>query len=413
MPENFGDDHPGDLLIEVFGTFLGKRSERMTIRWREARPRSGDVSGEARVPRLLRFPTLAASQEPAPSLAEEAPAAESSSPRGESLGEAAETCHDLPLANAGWKERQVALSRLRSVTICGRGVTISSDLIAALIERGIQLSFLSGRGDPVASLHSPALGATVQTRRAQLAAYETPLGLELARTFVQGKLRTQRHNLLYFAKYLKQAHAERYEAILRKCDALSNLRRQVLGLPTTGNRSPNLRDRLMGFEGTGGRLYWEAVAVLLSGKIEFPGRATRGATDPVNAALNYGYGILYAQVFGAVVNAGLEPFAGFLHVDRPGKPSLVLDLVEEFRAPAVDRPILAWLNQGGVPQTDEHGLDSPAKRTIADRVLSRLNTPVPFTGKRFRLRMVIQMQARALAGTLRGERNYRPFASRW
>jgi len=57
----------------------------------------------------------------------------------------------------------------------------------------------------------------------------------------------------------------------------------------------------------------------------------------VNSALNYGYGILYGQVWGAVMNAGFEPFAGFLHLDRPGKPSLVLDLIEEFRQPIVDR----------------------------------------------------------------------------
>ena len=57
----------------------------------------------------------------------------------------------------------------------------------------------------------------------------------------------------------------------------------------------------------------------------------------MNALLNYGYGILYSQVWSALTLAGLEPFAGFLHVDRPGKPSLVLDFIEEFRQPIVDQ----------------------------------------------------------------------------
>jgi CRISPR-associated protein Cas1 len=63
-------------------------------------------------------------------------------------------------------------------------------------------------------------------------------------------------------------------------------------------------------------------------ELDWPGRQTQGATDPLNAALNYCYGVLYAQVERALVLAGLDPYGGFLHVDRPGKPSLTLDLIE-------------------------------------------------------------------------------------
>ena len=99
-------------------------------------------------------------------------------------------------------------------------------------------------------------------------------------------------------------------------------------------------------EGVAGRLYWEAVKEIVESKVEFMGRVHRGASDAVNALLNYGYGILYSHVWGAVANAGLEPFAGYLHVDRPGKPSLILDMVEEFRQPVVDRTVIAFINLG-------------------------------------------------------------------
>lgn len=403
-------DHPGDLVIDLFGTFLGKRSERMTIRWREP-VASGDQplpeDGQAQ-PRVLPLRgSESARRRDVPNRA--ARLVEQIL----ELAEPPETTPDPVPLELGWQQRQVAFSRLRSVTISGRGITISSDLMEALVERGIHVSFLSAQGHPVASLHAPGLCATVQTRRAQLAAYNTHQGFELARAFVQGKLRNQRHNLLYFAKYLKTADAPRYQSLLKKTDGIRNLRRQVTALELDALRLARLRDQLMGFEGAGGRLYWEAVSILLSGKVEFSGRVTRGATDPVNSALNYGYGILYSQVFGAVANAGLEPFAGFLHVDRPGKPSLVLDLVEEFRAPVVDRPILAWLHQGGALDCDEHGLTTRVRRSIADRVLGRLGTSVPYSGKRYLLRMVIQMQARQVAKALREEHAYRPFASRW
>lgn len=319
-----------------------------------------------------------------------------------------------------WRHCEVPLDRLKSVVVASRGVTISTDLVEALVERGVQLSFLSSRGTPVAHLNAPALAATVQTRRSQLAAYSTRTGVELAAAFIDGKVRNQRHTLLYFGKYLKATAPDRYRKVFEKAKSMHAMRRQLREVAKSAPRRAAesslievLRDKLMGFEGAAARSYWEAVAIILEGRVAFPGRETRGSLDPVNAALNYGYGILYSQVFGAVVNAGLEPYAGFLHVDRPGKPSLVLDLVEEFRAPIVDRSVLAIVNQGIEVRIDEHGLVGETKRLIADRVLERLNKPVPFEGKRHRLRSILQMQARHLATAVRGERSYKPFCSRW
>jgi CRISP-associated protein Cas1 len=315
-------------------------------------------------------------------------------------------------SRGGFEEKSVPISRLRSVTISGRGVTLSSDLIEALVEQGVGVSFIGWKGEPIAQLVAPGLSGTVQTRRSQLAAYETVLGVDLAVAFVRGKLRNQKHQLQYGGKYLKATAPERFERLTRKIEVLANLRKQLIGFK--GDRLDAVRDRLMGHEGTGARVYWEGVAILLEGRIQFPGRVGRGAVDPVNSALNYGYSILYGRVSAAIANAGLEQFAGFLHVDRPGKPSLVLDLVEEFRAPIVDRVVLAMLNQGVVLVVDPDGrLTPPVRRQLADRVCERLDTAVPFEGKRFTLGQVIQIQARHLAVAVRGEREYRPFASRW
>src|SRR5690606_9628018 len=134
-------------------------------------------------------------------------------------------------------------------------------------------------------------GGTVQTRRSQLAAYETSLGVQLAAEFVRGKLRNQKHQLQYSGKYLKSREPERFSRLKRKIAALTNLRRQLIGFEA--DHLDQVRDKLMGYEGTGARLYWEGVAILLEGRADFSGRHTRGAVDPVNSALNYGYGILY------------------------------------------------------------------------------------------------------------------------
>jgi CRISPR/Cas system-associated endonuclease Cas1 len=121
---------------------------------------------------------------------------------------------DVPAAHGDkpeWQERAVPMSRLRSVIVSGRGVTVSSDLIAALVERGIALSFLSGRGQPVAPHSAPGLGGTVQNRRWQLAAYKSSLGVQLAVEFIRGKFRNQKHLLQYSGKYLKSTEPTRYD----------------------------------------------------------------------------------------------------------------------------------------------------------------------------------------------------------
>ncbi|HWL07735.1 MAG TPA: CRISPR-associated endonuclease Cas1 [Planctomicrobium sp.] len=441
--------HPADLVIDTFGTYLGKKSERMIVRWRETKERksSGELSSTEQVSDetilssefetslssdsdndsndepLTHENTAAANGTPADQAAaqllkfwaQQSPAPERLLPTPRSrlhnqLNAIADS-QNFPPKSGTWKERAVPLSRLRSVTVAGKGVTVSSDLIAALVERGISLSFLTGRGDPVAQLSSPGLGGTVQTRRSQLSAFHSPLGVVLAVEFIRGKLRNQKHQLQYSGKYLKSTDPIRFDRLTRKIQAIGKLRKQLTTFQ--GDELNKVRDQLMGYEGTGARVYWEGVSIVLEGRVDFPGRSTRGAVDPVNSALNYGYGILYGQVSGAIVNAGLEMYAGFLHVDRPGKPALVLDLVEEFRAPIVDRVILAMINQGIDLDTDDHGLTAPTRKLIAHRILERLSTPVPYEGKRWPLGTIIQNQARHLAVAVRGERDYRAFASRW
>jgi CRISPR-associated protein Cas1 len=169
----------------------------------------------------------------------------------------------------------------------------------------------------------------------------------------------------------------------------------------------------MGLEGVGGRLYWKQIGNLLPEHLAFEGRRHQGADDAANAALNYGYRILMSHVWGAVMNAGLEPFAGFLHVDRSGKPSLVLDLVEEFRQPVVDRAILGWLHKGGRLNMENGLLDAVSREAVASRILLRLVAVEPHRGKQHQDRLIIQMQARLVASAVRGLRVYRPFSFKW
>jgi CRISPR-associated protein Cas1 len=301
--------------------------------------------------------------------------------------------------------------RLSEVVIASRGVSFSSDLLEEFCERGIRLSFLDYAGRPYAMLSSPTLTATVESRREQLKAFDDARGLEFARAVVRGKIRNQRHLLLYCGKYLKQSDPERHTAVTDLAKQLRQL--EVKARKVGGATIAEKRQELLGLEGVAGRIYWQGFKMIVEGKAEFMGRVHRGADDPLNALLNYGYGILYGHVWGAVANAGLEPFAGFLHVDRPGKPSLVLDLVEEFRQPVVDRTVIAFINLGQKTEMKEGLLDEDTRKAIAEKVLERLASTEEFRGQQYQIRSIIQMQSRALVSFLRGKGPYKPFSFRW
>jgi CRISPR-associated protein Cas1 len=296
---------------------------------------------------------------------------------------------------------ELPLFRVGHIVVASNGVSISTDLIEACCERGIRLSFLTRGGKPFAMLSSPMLTATVLTRREQLAAYGDERGVEFAQAIVRGKLGNQAALLRYFGKYLKAADPAAFTKLSDIAVRLTMGRNDVAKI--SAPRIDDAREALLAIEGSSGRSYWSGVRLLLPKDVVFASREHRGATDPVNSALNYGYGMLYTQVWGALMNAGLEPFAGFLHVDRPGKPSLVLDMVEEFRQAVVDRAVIAAFGKGTTIETQGGMLTDSSRRSVAQLVLERLEGEVNFRGQRHKLKSVIQIQARNLASALRDD----------
>ncbi|MCX7855977.1 MAG: CRISPR-associated endonuclease Cas1, partial [Anaerolineae bacterium] len=238
-------------------------------------------------------------------------------------------------------------------------------------------------------------------------------GVELAVAFARGKITNQAGFLRYAAKYREETAPEVGRLLKQEAervqDGLEELRR------LRGDTVEEVRGQILAIEGRAAQRYWEALQAVVPESYNWPGRVTRGAQDPVNAALNYGYGILYGQVERALVLAGLDPYGGFIHADRPGKPSLVFDLIEEFRTVVVDRTVVAMTTKGVKLEMDEGGrLTEEARRTVAEKVLERLEAAERYEKKRQPLRVIIQSQARHIATFVRGDRAvYEPFIARW
>lgn len=319
----------------------------------------------------------------------------------------------LRVTKDGEKLAEAPLLHLEQVLITGEGIGLSADAVAACCTAGIPIYFLDPRGRPYAALYSAGLTGTVLTRREQLLAYTNRRGVDLALAFARGKIINQAGFLRYAAKYRQEAAPAVYEEL---CRYASEIRAHQTELDRiTGDTVEEIRYTLLSVEGRAAQMYWAALQHIIPESYAWPGRRHRGAHDPINAALNYGYGILYGQVERALVLAGLDPYGGFIHADRPGKPSLVLDLIEEFRQVVVDRTIVGMATRGMKIELDDKGLlTEKSRREIAEKVLERLNADERYERKRQPLRTIIQSQARHIATFVRGDRAaYEPFIARW
>ncbi len=309
---------------------------------------------------------------------------------------------------------EAPLMHLEQVLVSGRGVSLSTDAIAACGRAGIPIHIVDGRGRPLASFYAAGLTGTVQTRRAQLLAYSDRRGVTLGKAFAAGKIGNQARLLKYMAKYRKEAAPELHRELRRLAGEVLDHLKELEQLDAA--TIDDVRFQLLSVEGRAAQAYWAAIKEIVPAELNWPGRKTRGAKDGLNSALNYGYGILYGQVERALVLAGLDPYAGFIHADRPGKPSMTLDLIEEFRQPVVDRTVLGLMNKGfEFKQGEDSLLAEDTRRTLADKVLERLEESTErYEGKKQAMRVIIQQQARHLATFLRGDRaTYEPFACGW
>lgn len=307
--------------------------------------------------------------------------------------------------------------KVKDILVTSRGISVSSDLIHSCVKNKIPINFLNPYGFPYAVVEAPifSMGSIAVL---QIRAYETEKALELAKRFVEGKIKNQINLLKFYARSRKTEGDLFFENL---SPAISKMQANLKELDTITisqeDKYAILRDRLFSSEGRASNEYWRLMRLLLSPELGFNGRRRRGATDLVNAMLNYGYGILYQRAWKALVLARLNPHISFLHAFQRNKPTLVYDFIEEFRQPIVDRAIFSMLRRGkrGIDlKLDEKGmLSKETKNKTITTVIKRLSSLVTFRGNKIKLEDVIILQAKNLVRHLEGKQKYRPFLARY
>ncbi|MFB2553749.1 type I-C CRISPR-associated endonuclease Cas1c [Ensifer soli] len=305
----------------------------------------------------------------------------------------------------GTERARVPLHMLASVALFGP-IFISPALIGACAGAGIAIVFLERNGRFQARVEGPVSG-NVLLRRAQYRMADAPE--EIVRSMLIGKVANQRSVLMRALRDYGDAYGEADRAaILAVTDRLARIVRRI-------ERADATLDALRGSEGEAANLYFSVFSHLIRApdpQMRWTVRSRRPPLDPVNALLSFLYTLLTHDCRSACESVGLDPAVGFLHRDRPGRPSLALDLMEELRPVLADRLALSLINRrqlrAGDFETREGGavmMSDEARKTVLTAWQERKKDERlhPFLDEKAPLGLVPFLQAQMLARHLRGD----------
>jgi len=305
----------------------------------------------------------------------------------------------------GAEKARVPLHMLASVVVFGP-ILISPALIGICAERGITIALLDRVGRFQARIEGPVSG-NVLLRRAQYRAADR--AEDIVRSIVLGKVANQRAVIRRSLRdYGPEMPPATREALETASDRMAVILRRVQLTDATV-------DAMRGSEGEAANLYFSGFDHLIrspDAELRWTQRSRRPPLDAMNALLSFLYTLLTHDCRSACEAVGLDPAVGFLHRDRPGRPSLALDLMEELRAPLVDRLALSLVNRRQLRASDFRQMEGGAVLLTDDArklVLTawqerkkeeRLH---PFLAEKAPFGIVPYLQAQMLARHLRGD----------
>lgn len=298
--------------------------------------------------------------------------------------------------------------------VCFGNVLCSPFLLGHCARNGVTVSFLTRNGRFLARVQGPVAGNVLLRREQYRRADDPAASAALARAMVLGKLANARTSL---QRHLRD-HGE---------DGADAVRSAVLRFGGHARRLASCADvaSVRGIEGEAAREYFAAFDhLVLAHKDRFflRERTRRPPMDNMNALLSFLYTLLVHDCVGALEGVGLDPQVGFLHSDRPGRPGLALDMMEEFRPVLADRMALTLVNRqqvkpGGFRTTGSGAveMDEPTRKEVVTAWQKRKQDDLthPFLGETVPVGLLPHAQALLLARHLRGDLDaYPPFASK-
>ena len=296
--------------------------------------------------------------------------------------------------------------------VCFGAVTCSPYLMGFCAEKDVSVSFLTRNGRFLAMVRGPVSGNVLLRREQFRMADNMEIAARVSGSVLTGKLMNCRAVL----KRVLRDHRDKINA--------SDVEKAAGRLNTYVQREmqkPDV-DHLRGIEGDAAHQYFSVFNELIfinADDFRFNGRNRRPPTDRINCLLSFVYTLLVHDVRSALETAGLDPAVGFLHRDRPGRPGLALDMMEEFRPFLADRLVLSLINRNQVRpegfEVKESGgvfMDDHTRKTVLEAYQKRKQERLvhPFLGEKMEIGNLFFIQALLLARYIRGDLDgYPPF----
>jgi CRISPR-associated protein Cas1 len=309
------------------------------------------------------------------------------------------------------KVLQLPIHSIGSI-VCFGNVLCSPFILGLCAERDISISFLTEYGKFLAVVNGPVRGNVLLRREQYRKADNSKVTLGIAANIIAAKLANSRVVL----NRVQRDHSNKIDVA-----AVAAVSDQISGLINQIDRAEN-SDEVRGIEGTAAAQYFGVFNHLIIDQKDsfvFRERSRRPPLDEVNALLSFIYTILTHDVRSALETVGLDPAVGFLHRDRPGRPSLALDLMEEFRSVIADRLVLSLINKRQVTSKGfskaENGavvMDSDTRKILLTEYQYRKQTEVyhPYIEEKIPIGLLFFVQANLLARHIRGDIDgYPPF----
>ncbi|MEG0428105.1 MAG: type I-C CRISPR-associated endonuclease Cas1c [Akkermansia sp.] len=304
---------------------------------------------------------------------------------------------------------RVPLHNLEGIVTLGWDIGVSPHLMGACAERGISISFCSPYGKYLAGVQGFMHGNVLLRREQYRQADDEMKWIQVSREMIGAKIANGRTLLMRAQRTYGEDESIQYAV-----SQMASLCKQAR-MCTNG-------ERLRGLEGNAAEIYFSALSRCQrteESELVFDGRNRRPPQDCFNALLSFLYCLLCHDAKSALESAGLDSAVGFLHRDRPGRPSMALDLMEEFRSPMADRMTLTLLNRKQISSKDfdreESGAvflkDDSRKVVITSWQEKKAETIIhPYLQEKTTIGLLVHLQAQLLARYLRGDVDaYAPF----
>jgi len=303
---------------------------------------------------------------------------------------------------------RIQANKLDQIVVFGN-ISLTTPIMIYCLKNGIDVLFLSNNGSYCGRLQGPESGNPV-LRHDQLHATDNEsFRLGMAKSFISGKISNMHVVLL--------RHAMGDNVIRESADLLEGFKKKVLSAENVS--------KIRGFEGSASRCYFGVLGRLLkdnSDAFRITGRHRRPPTDPVNCLLSFSYTLLYYELLSSVYVSGLDPYLGFLHEKKYGRPSLALDLMEEYRPLLIDSLVISCINKKVMKESDFHKeknnailLTDEGRRKFLGQYEHRLITRFTYGTRKERItyRLSLSRQVAQLCRIIRGEQSeYKPVSFR-